>query len=267
MSFLHCALIAAPGQVKTRWMDIGAKPGLADEFAAALDWWREAGVDCDYADDPQDWLAKSPPPPEVEAPAPVAAPAKPVRAAPPKPAIDLAAMPGTLPEFVAWWLGEPALDHGRTSGRAPPRGPAGAALMVLVEEPEREDTDRLLSGPQGKLLDSFLAAAGIAPDAVYVASALVRRTPMADWREVAAAGLGEALKRHVALVAPARLLALGGNVLSLLGHDPAQDPAVSRQFDHEGAAIPLVRARSLQAMLGRPAWKAALWREWLDATA
>lgn len=247
-------------------MDIGAKPGLGEEFAAALDWWREAGVDCDYLDEPRDWLAK-PPTAQAEPPPPeFVAPVRPAPAVPAKPAIDRAAMPGDLAAFVAWWLGEPALDHGRASGRVPPRGPAGAALMIVVEEPERDDADRLLSGPQGKLLDGFLAAAGIAPDAVYVASALVRNTPMADWQDAAASGIGEALKRHVALVRPARLLAFGGNVLSLLGHDPAQDPAVSQQFDHEGAAIPLIRARSLQAMLGRPAWKAALWRDWLDAT-
>ena len=29
---------------------------LASDYAAALDWWREAGVDSDYVDEPQAWL-------------------------------------------------------------------------------------------------------------------------------------------------------------------------------------------------------------------
>ncbi|QYU70242.1 hypothetical protein J4558_09040 [Leptolyngbya sp. 15MV] len=45
-------MIAAPGQVKTPGDVTDAREPLpqADDFAAALDWWREAGVDHDFAD-------------------------------------------------------------------------------------------------------------------------------------------------------------------------------------------------------------------------
>ena len=36
---------------------------LAEDYAAALDWWREAGVDCEFTDEPTVWLRE----PEAEA--------------------------------------------------------------------------------------------------------------------------------------------------------------------------------------------------------
>ncbi|MBW8755706.1 MAG: hypothetical protein JF595_16475, partial [Sphingomonadales bacterium] len=38
-------------------MEDRAKAGFTEEIAAAFDWWRDAGVDCDYGDEPTQWLA------------------------------------------------------------------------------------------------------------------------------------------------------------------------------------------------------------------
>ncbi len=274
-------------------MAIAAKPDMAAEIAAALDWWRDAGVDCEFADAPANWLAEA----EEQSAASAHAPrprdggdaGRQPRSAPgaygaaerspvPRreaaddvplntPAIDRAALPPDLAAFTAWWLSEPALDQGRASGRVPPRGRESAELMIIVPEPEREDGERLLSGPQGRLLDGFLAAAGVAPESVYAASILPRHTPMADWADVAARGFGAVLVHHVLLVRPRRIIAFGQNALPLLGHDPANSPAVLRTFNHEGATIPLLAGRSLAALLERPRWKAGLWQGWLDWTA
>jgi DNA polymerase len=270
-------LISADGQVKTRTMDDRAKPraeaGLAEEIAAALDWWREAGIDADFADAPTRWLAGEKPHRDGEGPSrPDGTPAK--DCAPPlhreaadaATAIDRSSWPQDHAGFVSWWLREPALDDGRTSGRVAPRGSPGAEVMVIVSEPERDDADRLLSGPQGRLLDAMLAAMGIAPDAAYVASVLPRHMPMADWDAIAIKGLGALLAHHVTLVGPSRLVALGANILPLLGHDPAHNPAVLRSFNHEGLTIPLLAGKSLAALLERPRWKAGLWQGWLDWT-
>ena len=245
---------------------------LADAFSAALDWWREAGVDGDWRDAPASWLA---PPgcrrmtdatPHQAARQP--APARPEAPPPPEPrALDL---PDDLESFAAWWMHEPGLDNGRVSGRVPPRGPRGAALMVLVPEPEREDEDSgtLLSGPDGQLLRAMLDAMQVAPESVYFASILPRHTPHADWAAARQAGLGEVLARHVALAAPQRLIAFTGSVLSLLGHDPANNPDFSREFNHGGQSVPpLLAARELAAMRERWRWKAGFWRSWLDWTA
>jgi DNA polymerase len=274
-------LISAAGQVKTRGMDQGAKAGFGEDFAAALDWWREAGVDADFADAPTSWLkaeeaAQQRPraggdPRQTHESAPtdrgprLRAGAEPAPV-PPLPAIDRSAWPQDLAAFSAWWLSDPALDDGRISGRVPPRGNAGAAFMIIVPEPEREDADTLLSGPQGKLLDAMLAAMQIAPDQTYVASALPRHTPMPDWDSLAAKGIGAVLGHHIKLVGPQRLIVLGAHILPLLGNDPAHNPAVSRTFNQEGQSIPLLAGKNLSALLERPRWKAGFWQGWLDWT-
>ena len=51
------------------------------ELSGILAWWREAGVDCSFADDAEGWLElpeepaeQAPPPPKVEAPRPTTPP-------------------------------------------------------------------------------------------------------------------------------------------------------------------------------------------------
>ena len=244
-----------------------ANSDLTEQIAAALDWWREAGVDGDLGDAPQCWL-----PPEIapeiagnEAPPASLAP-KPAAIPPPPAAVDRCAWPQAFGEFSPWWLADPWLDEGRTSGRVPPRGVQNPDLMILVAEPEREDGDSLLSGPQGRLLGAMLAAMGIAAESTYLASILPRPMPHADWKAIAARGLGELASHHIALAAPKRLIVFGSTILPLLGHDPAHMSAASAQFQHGGITLPLLAARDLAVLLERPRWKAGFWQSWLDWT-
>ncbi|HXD01873.1 MAG TPA: hypothetical protein VN627_01070 [Novosphingobium sp.] len=241
----------------------------AGDIAGALDWWREAGVDLDFADEAHGWLAAPAPPdappgpppgyfaPVGKTPEPVAEPARIGGAA--------AGLPQDLPAFRQWWLEEPALDDGLVRGRVPPRGEAGAALMIVVGQPDSEDGEELLSGTQGRLLNAMLAAMGIGARDIYLASALPRTMPVPDWPNLAHRGLGAVLRHHIGLVGPKRLVVFGEGVLSLLGHDPAQNAQNSSEFYHEGKTIALLGARDL-TLLARPAWKARFWREWLDWT-
>lgn len=235
---------------------------LAEEISAVVAWWRDAGVDCVFQDAPASWIVAEAKPAAAASPAPVMP--KPSVDAPPAPAIAGAALPTDLEAFRDWWMSAPELDAGRVSGRVPPRGEPGAALMVLVEEPEASDTERLLSGPQGRLLDAMLAAMGANAGEVYVASVLPRHMPLPDWAEIAAAGFGAVLARHVSLVAPRRIIALGGNILPLAGNNLPNTQGISREFNHEGTSIPLFAGRGLAALLERPRWKTQLWRDWLD---
>ena len=245
-------------------MDAPTEPDFAAALAGALDWWRDAGIDHAYQDEPRHWLA-----PTTD---PLAAVEQSIAAepAPPPPTVTIATdrsgWPTTLEQFPEWWLHEPILDSGMAERRVPPRGPAKAELMVLVEQPEAGDTDQLLSGPEGRLLDAMLTAVGIAPDTAYVASVLPRHAPMPDWAAVGADGMAEVTAHHVALVAPKRLIAFGSNILPLLGHDPANKPDSSRSFNHESLTIPLLPAMSLTALLATPRRKAAVWRDWLEWT-
>lgn len=250
-------------------MNNRATADFAEQVSAAFDWWREAGVDCDFHEEPANWLVREeqPDPDGPAEPLPVfTAGNEEPREAEAETSIDHAAMPDSLSAFQDWWLQEPTLDNGRVTGRVPPRGYAGAELMVIVPEPESADSDTLLSGPEGRLLSAMLEAMGIAQDAAYLASALPRHTPMADWVRLAAMGLDAVTSHHVKLVRPKRLIVLGRNILPLIHHDPAQEGDLLRQFNHEGLTVPLFPARSLAALLERPRWKAAFWREWLDWT-
>jgi uracil-DNA glycosylase len=249
-------------------------PALETMIGGALDWWRDAGVDCAFADDATQWLAEKPQPAETKP-----AETKPVALVPeasPEPhrpaarpaaqRIDPAAIPDRLAAFGQWWLSEPLLAEGSSQSRIAPRGPVQAELMVIVPEPEREDTETLLRGPQGRLLDAMLAAFGLNPDQAYVASALPRNLPGADWQAISAAGIGAVLQKHVALVAPKRIAVFGGDVLPLLGHAPPQGPADLREINQEDGKVPMLACRSLAALLEQPRWKARVWQAWLDMT-
>ena len=236
-------------------------PTLAESIAAAQAWWREAGVDLAFHDQPQGWLAEEKPPVEVKA--------APVKALPPPKAKiggDPAGWPQDLAVFRQWWLEQPSLDQGGTHPRVAPRGEAGAPLMMLVPMPEVEDRDTLLAGSHGRLLGSFATAAGIVPEAVYLASALPRHTALPDWQRLGEDGLGEVLLHHIGLAAPQRLIVMGSGILPLLGHGPAQAaPAVS-ELAIQGRKMPLLASFAPERLLGNARQRAALWQCWLEWT-
>ncbi|MDE2596761.1 MAG: hypothetical protein KGL44_07790 [Sphingomonadales bacterium] len=241
---------------------------IAADIASTLDWWRGAGVDCAFADEPHGWLAEIEPemtederrraavPPPAERRVEQAAPQARLGG-------DPATYPADLAAFDAWWLTQPSLDAGALSARIPPRGAAGAPLMVLVPQPEEADADTLLSGPQGRLLAAILAAIGIPEFETRIAAVLPRHTPLADWPGIAAAGMGDVLAHHLALSRPRAVIAFGGNIPPLLGHDPAQRTADLRIDNQEGAGTPVLFAPDLGLMVQRPGAKAAFWRTWL----
>jgi len=251
-------------------MGMAQNPALKEAIVGALDWWRDAGVDCAFSDELVAWLAE-PEPPQQQLSEEREPARKPVAAAPAPepqvPSLDLSSLPTSLDAFADWWMNEPTLADGSLGRRVATRGPAGAELMVIVPEPEREDSATLLSGPQGRLLRAMLAAFGLEPEQVYFASALPRHLPGADWGGIAASGMGQVLQRHLALVAPKRLAVFGATVLPLIGHVPPQAPADLRKFNHEGVNVPMLACRSLAALLQQPRWKGQIWRAWLEMTA
>jgi hypothetical protein len=244
-------------------------PTLAESLAAAQMWWREAGVDYVYSEEPASWLAdEAVVEPAVEAPGGRAA-AAPV--APQEPATtpiggDPAGWPQDLAAFGPWWLAEPSLDAGGTHPRLAPRGAAGAQLLLLVPMPEDCDRDTLLAGPQGRLLASFARAAGLAPGGVAFAAALPRHTPLPDWDRLAARGHGEVLRHLIGLVCPQRLIVFGRGILPLLGHGPAQAaPAVS-ELAIQGRPVPLLSTYAPERFLVNGRLRAGLWQRWLEWT-
>ena len=236
--------------------------------------WQDAGVDLAFADDARDWLAdadekraateKTPLPPPVELPA-----ARPIGPAPP-PVPDMAkgreGWPATLAAFAPWWLMDPALDSGPLNARVAPRGEQGAPLMVIVAQPETGDSagdaSRLLSGPEGALLDAIERAMGYPAGAAYRASALPRVTPAADWSALAEAGMGELLHHHIELAAPERLLVLSREALALLRPDVFGDDGTGHVIIGD-RQVRLMAAYPLGQMLSRPGFKRIFWHRWL----
>jgi len=256
---------------------------LARELEAALAWWQAAGVDCDFADDATAWLAETPlaaapagaqraaKAPGSGAGAAAVADAPRARiAAPPEPPRPLRrdllgeSPPADLAAFREWWMSAPGLDTARLFPRLPPRGNAGAALMVLVPQPEESDREALLEGPQGRLLANILAAMGLEERAVYVASALPCHTPIADLATLAAGGMDAVTLHHLALVAPQRLLVLGTALGTMLG---AQTAEGLREINHAGIKVPVMASETLEAMLHVPRLKARFWRRWMEWSA
>jgi uracil-DNA glycosylase len=242
-------------------MDMPRDHTLGESLAAALDWWREAGVDGDFADEPRNWLEK-PEAPAPEASSRVQEPAaKPVAPAIPPLGGDRAAWPDTLDAFAEWWRGLEAPGSGPAVA---PRGEADAELMVLVPMPEDSDREELLSGRQGELVANMLKAMGI--ERAYLAAALPRHAAHPDWAALADRQLGAILRHHIALAAPRRLLILGRKMLPLFGHDPTQATPIAGAMTLEGIEVPVLAAVGPETLLDEPRFRKTLWRAWLDWT-
>jgi len=239
---------------------------LEDELRAVDAWWREAGVDHVFVDEPVNWLAV----PEAEDAAETPEFHAPQVVAPEPEPIELLAggpdnWPTTLEAFDQWWLTEEKLALGPYR-RVAATGPANAPLMVLMSQPLTDEAETLLSGDGGALLTNILTACGLKTDEVRIASLLPSHLPHPDWTALDKAGWGDLTRHHISLAAPQRLLVFGHVTLPLLGHDPAQGPAAFREVALQGATVPAVVARGLDTMLLRPRLRASLWQRWLEWT-
>lgn len=244
-----------------------------------MEWWREAGVEHDFNDDVTAWLGSV-----EEAPAPVALKASqpspsPATKAPAQPnetprnaqveRVDFfrQGKPQSLEAFREFWLNAPGLDVIGPRGRVAPRGVSGASVMVLVVDPEEGDAERLLSGPQGALLDRILAAMGVTGEEAYIASALPRNTPMADTQALAAGGMDTVLHHHIALAAPKRLIAFGAGLAPLLGQNVSRGDTGLPEGNQNSQRPPVFTSEGLDSLRDMPRLKARFWRRWMEWSA
>ena len=242
-------------------IEAAALSALTQDYAAALDWWREAGVDCDFSDEARGWLRE----PAAEAEQPPSPPPRTVPRPSAQPALDRALArekgapiggersrwPGDLSAFREFWLTEPSLDPGALGDRVSPVGEQGAALMVLTGQPDAGDREVLLTGEQGQLLTRILRAMGLEDSQVYLASALPRATPMPDWDDLAARGLADLTRHHIALAGPMRLITFG-KAPQMLARD---------------IGIPALAAPQLETLARSAAHKRRFWTQWLEWSA
>lgn len=248
----------------------------ADALEAALDWWREAGVEDDYADETSNWLAEPEEKQAVTSPGPRKPPEEP-RQTPLERAFGDAAgaapvggpaddYPQTLENFRQWWMSAETLSPHGPDRRLPPRGVPGAKLMILVPEPLETDTEELLSGAPGRFLSAILAAMGIAEHETYLASALPAPSSLPDWPGLAARGLADVTRHHISLAAPHRVLVFGRSLAPLFDVPPerAREPAVAKAGDK---TLPLMLAPELAELARSAPRRRNFWNRWLDWTA
>lgn len=217
------------------------------EAASALDWWREAGVDVEIADSPRDWLAAA------------AAPAEPALSAEAAPA----SLPATLAAFTTWRIGDDAPERTWGAPLVPPSGPADAALIVLIEMPEREDAGegRLLGGKCGRLFDRMLAAIGLDREQVHIASIAAARPVSSRIPRETVTPLTAMTRHYVGLLRPKALLLLGNAPCQVMLDDLCQQARGRlRPLNQDGATLALASFHP-QQLIERPQWKAESWKD------
>lgn len=233
---------------------------LGDQFAATIDWWREAGVDYEFSDEIVTLLADEG---EEQETRPAAAQKAETLEEPPEPKLKAADLPQDLSGFRDWWVGPDNPFANGHSTRVAPIGMESAPMMVLTTMPETDDRDRLLDGAQGRLVTNVLKAIGLDPNLAYLASALPCHTTLPDWTQLGTDGLGIVLAHHVALARPQRILLLGSKLPPLFGHDPAAPP---EEFVAIGTTATLV-SFAPDRLLDHGRQRARLWKRLCQWTA
>ncbi|TXC70947.1 uracil-DNA glycosylase [Sphingomonas ginsenosidivorax] len=221
--------------------------------ASALEWWQDAGVDMLVDDAPRDWFAApAPPPPAALAPASTT----------PVAVLEPAEMPASLAEFLTW-RNSPAVPEALWGGVAfAATGPATAELMVLVDCPERDDGETLLSGPAGRLFDRMLAAIGTTREAVHLASVCAKRPTAGRVHRDVEAQLAAIAQHHVGLIAPKRLLVLGNAASrAILATDLPDARGRLHAFNHKTGKTGTVVSFHPRFLIEKPAAKPEAWRD------
>lgn len=223
-------------------------------IASALEWWRDAGVDCEIDDLPHDWLVRAPAPPVVERlPGQVAETA----VAPPT-------LPATLDEFAAWRLGPAAPEAGWPGQALGTQGDVASGLMIVVDMPDREDDSAgsLLSGNAGALFDRMLAAIGRDRQSIYLAALAVKRPPAGRVTEEMGQKLEALIRHHLSLARPKRVLVLGNAASrAITGLDVANARASLREVNHGGGTSEVVASFHPRFLLEKPVAKADAWKD------
>ena len=223
------------------------------QAASALNWWREAGVDVLVEDEARDWTAR---------PAPTAQPDAPPRPGPAEPEPE-APLPATIEAFLDWRYGAGAPEAAIGEPIVPAEGDVAAPLMIVTDLPEFDGgTPALLDGAAGKLFDRILAAIGRSRESIYLVPLCAARPITAQVPRDLEEKLGEILRHHIALAAPARLLLLGqATSRAVLGTDADKNPEGLTPFNYSGGQSQTVAIRHPRFLLNRPGAKADAWKD------
>ncbi|VVT03196.1 Uracil-DNA glycosylase [Sphingomonas sp. EC-HK361] len=217
--------------------------------ASALEWWRDAGVDALVDEPPRNWLAPPPAAPAAFIPAPA-----------PQPGDVLAE---TLDSFLAYRSGADAPEAGWPGVRITAAGPASAALMILVDCPEKDDRECLMEGAVGRLFDRMLAAIGQSRETVHLAAVAYARPLAGRLPRDTQDRLAALARHHIALVGPKRLIVMGDAASrAICAMDVREARGRLQPLNHRsGQMIDMVSTYHPRLLIERPALKAEAWRD------
>lgn len=231
---------------------VGGEVDLIDnaEARSALAWWVEAGVDAAVQEDARNWLK-----PSAARSAPTAAPAPSPNVAPPS--------HDTLVELQHWLASSAQLPLASSaSRRILPHGPENAAVMLLSDAPSLEDyaAGQPIGGEAWILAQRMLAAIGIRPEEAYSASLSPIHSPGARMTARDRENYADIARRHIALVAPRRLLLFGeGPSQALLGKSLPQ----ARGHVHKIEGVRTVATFHPRSLINQPSNKSLAWKDLL----
>lgn len=262
-------------------MNIEAADPHTRALESLLAFWRDAGVDACFEDDPVDRLERPAPAVAVARAAGQAAIA-PLRPEAPdlsQAVLDarrLAAEAGTVAELKAAIdaFEGCALRFGGAKQAVFARGPEDAPLMVIGEAPgaEEDAAGAPFVGPAGRLLDKMLGAAGLL-DKAFVTNVVFWR-PMANRNPstLECAVCAPFLERTISLVRPKALLLLGASAArTVLKKDQGILTLRGQWFDHvsesDAQVTPALATLHPAFLLRTPAAKKQAWRDVLTMAA
>ena len=253
------------------------------ELESYWEWWRMAGVEQGYAEQPSGWLEAVSDEKVNAAPQPIAQPK--ARQADPKntniagqqnaikqkPAAPspIAEKPKQLPEnfedIARWW--QTSDDVMMTSGIGPRILPAlikAPKLLIISDMPDQDDAERLFTGASGALLNNILNAAHIEREAAaflsiwpqYSLAPKLEMDRQFYWAEI--------VQHLIALIDPHHIM-LCGNFANMIvtGKDRVENQRSLPNINHNQRSIPLSVSVHPRTLLNRPTLKRAAWNDWL----
>lgn len=184
---------------------------ITAEVDSAYAWWRMAGVEDWTGETPAVWFEE---PKRTVTPAKAGAGGNgrsSSSAAPASAGATHEPIPETLDALTEWLMTSDMFTGvGPRTRRLTPAGPIGGT-MIVVDMPELVDVDagRLFAGPLEAQVNAVLNAVGLSRDQIYLATMLPGRTPDGRFPAQLLPVATEASRRHVQLVAPTKIWAMG----------------------------------------------------------
>lgn len=253
------------------------------ELESYWQWWRMAGVEQGYAEEPSGWLeavaeekAKTASQPISASKAQqgdpknaaIAGQQNNIRRQPAAPS-PIAERPKQLPEnfedIALWW--QTSDDIIMTSGSGPRILPAlinAPKLLIISDMPDQDDVERLFTGSSGALLNNILDAAHIERETAallslwpqYSFAPNMEMDRQSYWREI--------VQHLITLIDPQHIMLFGkfANMI-VTGKDLIENQRSLPNINHNQRSIPLSVSFHPRTLLNRPTLKRAAWNDWL----